>query len=242
MKEEENRVHSHSTLALCNVSDTTPCFQPTSSFCFSTTCSASQLTFTTRSSTTRESASIASRINLLPSKSPSAMRNYSCATSLSSSSLSCCHHDHRYYQLKPAAPHCYRIRHFTCYIQVYISVYSSSHDRAPRPMLGSSYKVIEPLKRAECTTFSTKRVHHASRASCSSATLHLIEGIYKSLWPDASHAEVAPARGTHPPLQTRKPLTLSPTAPPTSAQAKAANLDAHHISFPIIYSSFSTRT
>ena len=179
MKEEENRVHSHSTLALCNVSDTTPCFQPTSSFCFSTTCSASQLTFTTRSSTTRESASIASRINLLPSKSPSAMRNYSCATSLSSSSLSCCHHDHRYYQLKPAAPHCYRIRHFTCYIQVYISVYSSSHDRAPRPMLGSSCKVIELMKRA---------VSHFLRcASTTPAELQAAAQRYTSLRASTSH-------------------------------------------------------
>ena len=76
MKEEENRVHSHSTLALCNISVTTPypwsastqpaqlhslhlrslafhtrslqrlCHHPISLVCFYTTCPASQLTFT----------------------------------------------------------------------------------------------------------------------------------------------------------------------------------------------------
>jgi hypothetical protein len=153
------------------------CHHPISFVCFYTTCSASQLTFTTRSSPARESAPIASRINLLPSKSPSAMHNCSCVTSLSSLSLSCRHHDHHHYQLKPITPHCCLIQRFTCYIQIYISVYLSSHDRAPRPMLESSCKVIEPLKRAEYITFSTKRVHHASRASSSNATLHLTEGI-----------------------------------------------------------------
>ena len=162
------------------------------------------------------------------------MRNCSCATSLSSSSLCFHHHDHRHYQMKPVAPnspHCCLIQKFTCYIQVYISVDSPSHNRAPRPMLGSSCKVIELMKRAECVTFSTKRVHHASRASSSSTTLHLIESIYKSLWPDASHAGVVPARCTHPPLQTHKPLTLSLTAP-TRLYSSAGRRPGYSSYFP----------